>query len=464
MTTGARASTGSERARSRLRELFGCDLRSLAALRVALGLCVLVDVVARSFDLVSLYTEQGVLPRSLLVAMDGTGVYLSAHVWAGASPWLQAALFAVTAAAAVALAVGWRTRLVTLACWYLVASVQVRQPFVYMGGDSMLRLLLFWGLFLPLGARFSVDAARGRQRHGPNLLLSAATVAILLQVCLMYWATGLRKTGPLWWGGQAIYYALHSDLATPLGTWLTHYPAVLTPLTYGTLALELLGPLVAFVPLATPWFRMLAVGMFWSFHLGLASAMNIGLFPLFSMAGWLAFLPGKFWSLVGVDAEPAVERAPAPGWRSRLLSATALLCLAYIVVLLAERARIIPRVLPEAALQMGRALRLQQSWGMFAPDPRRVALRLAINRTLVNGSVVEGPAGDTFRSRIYVWTAASELRPGGPAARSLVRRAMAECHESAAVEHVAIVKHEYPVAPAGSPHTITVLVELPCWN
>jgi hypothetical protein len=459
---GARTSVEPASASARLQQLFGCDLRSLAALRIALGLCVLVDVAVRSLDLVSLYTEQGVLPRRLLTAMDGPGVHLSAHVWAGASPWLQAALFAVTGAAAVALAVGWRTRLVTLACWYLVASVQIRQPLVYMGGDSMLRLLLFWGLFLPLGARFSVDAARGRQRHGPNLLLSAATVAILLQVCLMYWATGLRKTGPLWWSGQAIYYALHSDLATPLGTWLTHYPAALTPLTYGTLALELLGPLVAFVPVATAWFRMLAVVMFWSFHLGLASAMNIGLFPVFSMAGWLAFLPGRFWSMVGVDADPAAEREPGPTLPSRLLSATAVICLAYIVVLLAERARIIPRVLPEAALQVGRALRIQQSWGMFAPDPSRVALRLAINRSLVDGRVIEGPAGDTFRSRLYVWTAGSELRPGGPAARSLVRRAMAECDESTAIEQVAIVKHEYPVAPAGSPHTVSVLVDIPC--
>ena len=105
------------------------------------------------------------------------------------------ALRAFTAGCAIALLVGWRTRLATVLCWYLVASVQ---PLSYMGGDSILRLLLFWGLFLPLSARFSMDAVQGRVRRRRDSFISGGTVALLLQVCIIYWATGIQKTGALW--------------------------------------------------------------------------------------------------------------------------------------------------------------------------------------------------------------------------------------------------------------------------
>ena len=218
---------------SKLKELFAVDLRSLAVFRMALGVAVLADVAVRALDLVGLYTDRGVLPRELLLALDGPGVYLSAHYWAGVQPSLQAVLFLFSAAWAVALIAGWRTRLATLVCWYLVSSLQLRQPLVYLGGDSILRLMLFWGLFLPLGARFSVDSVRGRIAPRSNQHLSGATAALLLQVCFIYWATGIQKSGDLWWNGQAVAYALGADeWVTPFGIWLRDYAGVLTVLTY----------------------------------------------------------------------------------------------------------------------------------------------------------------------------------------------------------------------------------------
>ena len=61
---------------AKLQQLFGIDLRTLALLRVGLGVAVLADVVIRSFDLVALYTDQGVLPRELLRAAEGRAVLL----------------------------------------------------------------------------------------------------------------------------------------------------------------------------------------------------------------------------------------------------------------------------------------------------------------------------------------------------------------------------------------------------
>lgn len=386
--------------RARLLDVFGCDLRSLAALRVGLGVSVLVDVIARAQDLGAMYTDAGLLPSGTLRALDGPLVQFSLHYWTSESLALQALVFAVTALLAIALIVGYHTKVATVLCWYLVSSVQIRQPLSYMGGDSMLRLLLFWSLFLPMASRYSRDVVAGRVRRLPDRLLGAATVAVLIQVCLMYWATGLRKDGPLWWSGRAIHYALQQDLATPLGEWLRMQSGILPLLTYGTLWLELLGPCLAFIPVGTAGWRLLTIAIFWSFHIGLASTMNIGLFPLFSMVGWLAFLPTRFWTWCG-----SVTRSgpwPPPTLKARLWAIAAAMCLVYVLVLVAERARLLPRVLPEVALQAGTALRLQQVWNMFAPDPRTSTSAYQLRVTLADGSTEDRGVGATFRRQLLV--------------------------------------------------------------
>ena len=60
-----------------------------------------------------------------------------------------ALLFLVAAAGAGALLLSYRTRLATLLSWVLLVSVQNRNPLLGQGGDDLLRMLLFWGLFLP---------------------------------------------------------------------------------------------------------------------------------------------------------------------------------------------------------------------------------------------------------------------------------------------------------------------------
>jgi hypothetical protein len=453
--------------RPTLGELFGIDLRSLALFRIGLAVCVLADLGERAFDLVALYTDRGVTPPDLLLETQGRAVYLSVHYWAGAHPALQAGLFAISAACAVALLVGWRTRLACLACWYLVSSLQVRQPFVYMAGDSILRLLLFWGLFLPLGARFSVDAARGRGRPRSDQHVSGATAALLLQVCLIYWVTGLRKTGDLWWSGQAISYALQADeWATPLGVALRDLPRLLEWLTYGALAMELLGPLLAWSPVRTARFRVAVVALFWMFHALLAACMNIGLFPLFSMVAWIPFLPAQIWRWL---PGPRDRPANLPDVRSPVTSVAALAILAYIVVFLGERASILPSIIPEPLRIAGTVLRINQSWSMFTPDPPVVTIRHEVRATLLDGSEISAPIATSVRWQIFVF---GFLQRPLPSDRAPQLDGLADYHckrwnsagtSSPRAEYVAVVAHVrrlWPTGPdAASTHTI---VEVRC--
>lgn len=462
-------STASHAIRWKLRELFGVDLRSLALLRIALGVCVLADLGTRAVDLVALYTDRGVLPRDLTLAIQGRSVYLSVHYWASGHPWLQAGLFSFTAICAVSLLVGWRTRLATAACWYLVSSLQVRQPLVYMGGDSILRMLLFWGLFLPLAARFSVDARQGRVSARGDHHLSGATVALLLQVCLIYWATGIQKTGDLWWNGQAVFYALQSELATPVGVGLRDEPALLEFLNYGTLGIELFGPFLAFVPLQTAAFRLGVIALFWTFHIGLAVCMNIGLFPLFAMTAWLPFLPSRFWQRV--DHRRSVDAGLSDA-RSRIVSWVALGILAYVCVHIAERAALVPSVLPEPVLAIGRVLRLQQTWVMFAPNPPSVSARHELRARLADGTHITHPAGGSIRWAVYLGNFTAPPPRDAPLTQSLRRLASYHClrantdHDiSQPVERIAVISYVRRLWPDGPtiPRQYT-LVDEPCFR
>jgi len=179
MTPDAAASNDDAQVHSRapvfswtpLRIVFGCDLRTLALFRINLALLILADLVMRSRDLVAHYTDDGILPRADYLGILN-GAVSSLHFISG-SAWIEALLFMLAALVALALLAGYRTRLATFVSWLLLLSLQNRNHMILQGGDMLLLLLLFWGLFLPLGARFSVDRAldcvlghrRWKQRH-----------------------------------------------------------------------------------------------------------------------------------------------------------------------------------------------------------------------------------------------------------------------------------------------------------
>ena len=145
------------RAGSTFVAIFGIDLRTLALYRVCLALIIIMDLVARARDLTAHYSDEGVLPRAALLGDIGQWAP-SLHLISG-SPKIQALLFMLAGVVALALLVGYRTRAATILSWLLLLSLQARNPAIMQGGDMLLYLLLFWGIFLPLDARFSVDAA-----------------------------------------------------------------------------------------------------------------------------------------------------------------------------------------------------------------------------------------------------------------------------------------------------------------
>jgi hypothetical protein len=284
--------------RAKVVEIFGADLRSLAAFRMVLAAIVLADLAGRASDLVVHYTDDGVLPRSM-VLRELNEWQFSINLMNGTT-FFQALLFAIAALAALALMVGYRTRLMSVVVWVMMVSIQWRNPLVLSDADTLMRVLLFWAMFLPLGAYWSVDRARNPVPARLSMrFLSLATVALFLQIAFMYWFTVMLKTGREWrTDGTALYYALSAEhLTTPLGAYVRQFTTPLKALTYGSFWLEALGPCLLFFPFRTALVRTGAILAFMCLHFGILLTLDLGLFPWLSAFCMVSFLPSRFWDV-----------------------------------------------------------------------------------------------------------------------------------------------------------------------
>ena len=274
-----------------IKQPFVLDLRALALLRMGTATVVLLDLAIRSTDLEAHYSNSGVLPVAALVEHAWTPYQFSLHASSGL--WqIEALLFALAALVALALLIGYHTRLATLASWVLLVSLQNRNPLIDQGGDDLLRMLLFWGFFLPWGRIWSRDAHT--QAPPPTHdYCSAATIAYIVQLALLYWCTAILKSGREWThDGTALYYALSLDqLLLPGGRLLYPHPDLLRFLTFTTWYTELLLPFALFIPFKVAWWRLLVISVLAIFHIGISLTLFVGLFFLINFVSLLALLP-----------------------------------------------------------------------------------------------------------------------------------------------------------------------------
>jgi len=407
------------------------DERALAALRVSLAVVVLLDLAIRLPDAAAFYTDAGVLPRSLLAQQYPAFSALSLHALSGAL-WWQYLLFGATAVAALAMAAGYRSRLAAFLTFALVLSLHARNPVVLNAGDSLLRRLLLWSVLLPIGACWSVDAARregggtashasGREPAGRAVagsdaasddrqVRSVATVGVIVQVLAVYVVNLVLKSGgPAWHGGVAARLVFGMDaLTVGVGEALAGQDLLLTAGTYAWLVVLALTPLLV---LATGWPRALVVGAFAAGHLSMALTLRLGVFPLVSLAALLVFVPPAAWDRLGERVRPrvadragavhawVVERAPRSDggrWtrrgRTRVgpsAGTAAAVLLAFVLVwnaaglgLLALPSTVTDRVDPT-----------ERRWDMFAPEPRATGGWFATVGTTGGGERVDLYAG-----------------------------------------------------------------------
>lgn len=284
----------------RVVELLSIDLRSLAAFRISIALVLICDLIVRARDLQAHYTDFGVLPRAALLDLFLHPWLWSVHLMSGAL-WWQALLFVIHGVFLLMLLVGYRTRLATIVSWFLLVSLHSRNPMVLQGGDVLLRMLFFWAMWLPLGARYSVDSAMSDQAPVEQKnFFSMASIAILVQVALVYVFSVIHKDEQNWWhDATAIYYAFSIDpFAEPLARQILKFPQLMKLLSRSVYLLQAVGPWALFFPFWNGLVRTIVVFLFLGFHLSMTQLLAIGPFPWISSASMLVFLPGWFWDKV----------------------------------------------------------------------------------------------------------------------------------------------------------------------
>ena len=292
------------------------DTRTLAVFRVFAGLLVVADLVLRSRNFSYFYTDDGVVPRSLVLELS-SGTPLSIYHLT-TDPTLIAGLFVLQGLVAVQLIVGYRTRLATVLTFLFVISLDHHNPFVLSYADTLFRLLLFWAIFLPLGERWSIDAAH-RDRTPRESIASVASAFILGQMIFMYVSNGLIKSqSDVWGSGDAapLVLGIH-EMTFLLGDVVAQFPTLLSIGGLTWYYMLLASPLLV---LLTGRWRLPLIGLFAIGHLSFAITVRIGAFAYVALAGVLLFVQTSHWEdgrrllrYVGVDSNPDPDHS-----RSRL--------------------------------------------------------------------------------------------------------------------------------------------------
>jgi len=384
------------------------DVRALAVLRAALGVLLLADLGMRGRDLVAFTTDEGILPREELARMEPWLHRASLHALGGSAAF-EALLFAVAALAALALLSGWRTRAANAVSLVLLASLLLRNPLVLNAGDSLLLMLLFWGLFLPLGARWSLDA-RGRGCRGT--VATAAAAGLLAQVLLMYAVNAVFKLrSEAWRSGEALAFIFGSERhAALLGPALAHAPGLVALLGWAWLAM-LAG--CAVLVATTGRARTVAVAAYMGVHVAMLLTLRLGLFPLVSLASLLPFLPPPVWDriearigpwarrLAGRLPPPSAVAPPLPARPRRLGSAFPAVALAGLIVW--SGASLGATSLPDALEPL--AERHARGWALFA-RPHEMQIWHVVPATTASGAEVDALTGGPV-----VWDGAKDVSP-----------------------------------------------------
>lgn len=337
--------------------LFALDLRSLAVARILAGLVLAGDALVRWPFADVFYSEQGVSPRRLLLE-SYQSLRLPLPSVANDLLIYQYGLLSALFLSGAALFLGYRTRTVTVVSWLLLLSVQQRNELILNSGDTLLVALLFWGIFLPWGERWSLDARRESPSSAgeATTVLSAATIGWCMQMMCVYLFAALHKLNPYWTTeGSAVFHSLslghHATAWAPL---LLNFPTLLPLLTRSVLVMEFV---LAFA-IVVPWARTRAVVLVMAglMHLVFGLFLEIGIFRYTPLMGLAAL-----WRFPDHQRSPELDETR--NWRSLPLLG---ICILTWAINFESLGKARGGVLPEKLTNFALTISLPQYWGVFA--------------------------------------------------------------------------------------------------
>jgi hypothetical protein len=318
----------------------------LAALRIAVALCLLLDILATYVPHLSDYYGPGSLASPDVFADRFQSPHWNWSIlrWLPET-WGPTVLVWIWVGSALLLLVGWRPQLAALIAWALSLSFYNTNYYLHNSGDRLRHTLLFFLMISPCGAVWvlrlrkkapsppsplpqsrergeeglssaqnndlEAEARRGMNTprfasasppasggeglgvrgDGPTFIYPWPIRLLFIQMVLIYFFNGVYKLlGPEWRDGTVMHYILHdvgwSRFSLPLPLWLERCSAWLV------MGWELGFPLW----MAIPKLRVPALVLGVVFHVVSGIQLELGMFPLYALC---FYVPLVRWERLG---------------------------------------------------------------------------------------------------------------------------------------------------------------------
>ncbi|NJK59036.1 MAG: HTTM domain-containing protein [Oscillatoriales cyanobacterium SM2_1_8] len=284
---------------------------SLGAMRIALGLFVLQMLVCSIPNWQQFYGPNGYFPLTAYIqSMNGfaDAAIASVLAWSPTPLWSWA-VFGVGVVSAIAFTLGLQTRIATVVLFAVWASLLHRSLMLVNGQDQIVKLLLFFGCFAPLGRSYSWDRWWAHKHKQPWSEVAPVWPMRLMQVSIafvyLFSAPAKWNDDIMWRNGLAIYYVTLSDrwFRFPDVALFQNIPFSVFS-TYSALATEMGFPLLVWFKTFRPWVLMAIATM----HFGICILLSESVWH-FNMAMLISFLAfvdppvmrrwGRRWTVKG---------------------------------------------------------------------------------------------------------------------------------------------------------------------
>lgn len=377
------------------------DARPLGVLRILFALVLLKDALYRLLTGSLFFSDDGIAPRHLMADLY-RDLRWSLMDYFGAD-WQITLFFLLWIIVLIALLLGYQTKIMTLLNWIIILSVHERNIYALNGADTVMRILSFWILFLPLGRAYSLD--RYFRPTLPETAFAFPLRMTQLQFAFIYLSTFILKAhGEAWLDGSAVYLSLQLlGFTHPIADWL------LATAPYWFFQIATLFTLVAeggffffmFLPFEQPYLKLIGLFAMGLVHIGIGVLMAVPNFSMVMLAGYVLFFDGTWIVWLGkkifrqhdFKQIPILSSTARMGWRRWglvLITGSLLFTIyAYNFSLMRPDDKSLGMPISDLQMQTIQGLSLWQSWGMFAPNPFPTDGGMLAMGTFTNGRQFE---------------------------------------------------------------------------
>jgi hypothetical protein len=278
----------------------------LGLVRIGFGLVTVVWALTLYPDLSRVLGPDGAAPGYVPQAHQWS-VF---EIWQGPTALLTG--WALLLIAALALTVGWHSRLAAVVVFVLIHSFTRRAAVLVNAGDTILILIALILAVSCCGAALSLD-----QRRRAGSFWSAQTIAqwptrlLQVQMTLIYLvAVQAKLSDKSWEDGSASFYAWRTDgrwalLEVP--QWLAGNAILVNAATWGTLVVESALAILVWNRRCRLW--VLAAGVV--MHVTMMVTMNVAFFSVAMFVLYLAFVPPELVARLTRRRQPTAADASA---------------------------------------------------------------------------------------------------------------------------------------------------------